>query len=211
MDVSLKDPFWMLVSGGRGVGKTEFTNKLLQCRLIALPLERIVWCYAEHQQDLFEELMKMNVEYKEGIPGELDKHFKKNKRNLIILDDLMNLEEASKSLKVTQLFTCGCHGNLSVIYLTQNLFRKNQHLVTKINALSLNSDYMMIFKNLRENSQFATIARQIRSDKVKLLMWAYIMMQHHLRIPVWCLIWNQTLRKGFQCEARFWKICNRSV
>ena len=29
MDVSLKDPFWMLVSGGRGVGKTEFTNKLL--------------------------------------------------------------------------------------------------------------------------------------------------------------------------------------
>ena len=62
----------------------------------------------------------MNVECVEGIPGELDKHFKKSKRNLIILDDLMNLGEASKSLKVTQLFTRGCHGNLSVIYLTQN-------------------------------------------------------------------------------------------
>ena len=115
----------------------------------------------------------MNVEYVEGIPGELDKHFKKSKRNLIILDDLMNLGEASKNLKVTQLFTRGCHGNLSVIYLTQNLFHKNQRLVIKINALNLNSDYMVIFKNPRDNSQLATIARQIRPDKVKFLMWAY--------------------------------------
>ena len=86
----------------------------------------------------------MNVEYLEGIPGELDKYFKKNKKNLIILDDLMN--EVSKSPKVTQLFTRGHHDNLLVIYLTQNLFHKNQR------ALSLNSDYMVIFKNPRENS-----------------------------------------------------------
>ena len=86
----------------------------------------------------------MNVEYLEGIPGELDKYFKKNKKNLIILDDLMN--EVSKSPKVTQLFTRGRHDNLLVIYLTQNLFHKNQR------ALSLNSDYMVIFKNPRENS-----------------------------------------------------------
>ena len=39
----------------------------------------------------------------EGIPGELDKYFKKNERNLIILNDLM--DEASKILKITQLFT----------------------------------------------------------------------------------------------------------
>ena len=41
----------------------------------------------------------MNVEYVEGIPRELDKYFKENKINLIILDDLM--DEASKSFKVT--------------------------------------------------------------------------------------------------------------
>ena len=109
--------------------------------------------------------MKMNVEYVESIPEELDKYFKKNKRNLIILDDLM--DEASKRLKVTQLFRRGRHDNRSVICLTQNLFHKNQR------ALGLNSDYMVIFKNLRDNSQFATIARQIRPDKVKFLMWAY--------------------------------------
>ena len=106
--------------------------------------------------------MKMNLEYGEGIPGqsgELDKYFKKNKRNLIILDDLM--DEASKSLKVTQLFTCGSHDKLSVIYLTKNLFHKILH------ALSLNSDYMVIFKKPGDKSQFATIVRQIRPDKVK--------------------------------------------
>ena len=50
-----------------------------------------------------------------------------------------------KSLKVTQFFTLGRHDNLSVIYLTQNLFHKNQY------ALSLNSDYMMILKSPRDN------------------------------------------------------------
>ena len=98
----------MLVSGGRYVGKTEFTKIVPQS-------ERIFWCYENHQQDLFEELMKMNVEYVEGILGELDKYFKKNKRTLIILDDFMN--GTTNSLKITQLLTRGCHDNLSVIYL----------------------------------------------------------------------------------------------
>ena len=82
-----------------------------------------------------------------------------------MLDDLM--DEASKNLKITQLFTRGRHDNLSVIYLTQNLFHKNQR------ALSLNSDYMVVFKNLQDNSQFAAIARQICPNNVKFLMWAY--------------------------------------
>ena len=122
--------FPVLVSGERGVGKTGFTNKLLRNRLIAPPPKRIVWYYAKHQQDLFEELMKMNVEYVKGISGELDKYFKKNKRNLIILDDLM--DETSKSLKITELFTDGCHNNLSMIYLIQNLFQKINALLVWI-------------------------------------------------------------------------------
>ena len=113
----------MLVSGRRGVGKTEFTKKLLKSRLIAPPPE-CIWCYAKHQQDLFKELMKINVEYVEGIPGELDKYLTKNKKNLFILDNF--IDEASKSLKVTPLFTRGRHDNLSVIYLTENL-QKSTH------------------------------------------------------------------------------------
>ena len=94
----------MLASEGKGVGKTEFTKKLLKSRLIVPPPKYVVWCYAENQQDLFEVLMKMIVE---SIPGELDNYFKKNKINLIILYGLK--DEASKRLKVTQLFTRGHH------------------------------------------------------------------------------------------------------
>ena len=57
------------------------------------------------------------------IPGEVDKYFKKNKKKIIILCDLV--DEVSKSLKITQLFIRGRHDNLSAIYLTQNLFHKN--------------------------------------------------------------------------------------
>ena len=95
--------------------------------------------------------MKMNVEYVDSFPRELDKYFKKNKRNLIILHGLM--DEASQCLKITQLFTRARYDNLSMIYLTQNLFHKNQR------GLSLNSDYMVIFKNPRDDSQFTTVAR----------------------------------------------------
>ena len=167
-----KASFSMLVSGGIGIGKTEFTKKLLKSRPVASHLNVLFGVMSKYQQDLFEELMEMNVEYMKGIPRELNKYFKRNERNPIILGDL--LDEASKSLKVIQLFARAGHGNLSVIYLKQHLFQKNQH------ALNLNSDYMVIFKNLRVNSQFATIARQIRPDQMKFLMLAY---KHHLCIP----------------------------
>lgn len=155
----------MLVSGGRGVGKIEFTTKRLKGKFTAPQPERNVWCYPKHQQDLFQEIMKMNVEYMEGISRELDKYSKKNKRDFIILDDLT--DEVSNSLQVTQLARHGRHDTLSVIYLTQNLLHKSQ------GTLSFNSDYMLIFKNPWDNSQFAFIARQIFSGKVKFLMWTY--------------------------------------
>ena len=59
--------------------------------------------------------MKMNVEYVEGIPEELDKYFRKSKRNLFTQNDLMDV--APKSFKVTQLFTRGRHDNLALMYL----------------------------------------------------------------------------------------------
>ena len=103
MDVSLKQPFLRLFSGGMGVGNTEFIKNLFKSKLTAPPPERIIWCYANHQQELFEEFMKMNVEYVDGIPEDMDKYFNKDKRNLITLDDLM--DKASKNFKITVVHT----------------------------------------------------------------------------------------------------------
>ena len=119
MDVQLKHPFSMLVSGGRGAGKTEFTKSLLKTRdkMIQPRIDRIVWCYAKHQPELFYELKRLipSFEYIQGIPSNLDSYFNRNVHSLIILDDLM--DESGDDKRVSQLFSRGRHDNLSVIYI----------------------------------------------------------------------------------------------
>ena len=84
----------------------------------------------------------------------------------------------------------------SVIYLTQNLFHKNQR------ALSLNSDYMVIFKNPQDNSQFVTTARQTLPDKWSSLC-GVTKTQNHLDIPTLWLIHLYI----YQCRSIFLSIC----
>ena len=60
----------------------------------------IIWCYEKHQRDLFEELLKINLEYAEGIPGGLVMYLKKNKRDLIMLNDLIDLKN-QRGLKLS--------------------------------------------------------------------------------------------------------------
>ena len=169
MDVQIKHPFSMLVSGGRGVGKTVFTTNPLQYRneMIDKPIQRIVWCYAKHQLELYKKLMNISqhIEYVQGIPTDIDNMFNKDMVNLLILDDLM--DEASNDKRISQLFTRGRHDNLSVIYLTQNLFH------TKQRSMNLNSDYMVVFKNPRDQSQIQNLARQIYPGNSKFITWAF--------------------------------------
>lgn len=60
--------------------------------------------------------------------------------------------EATQDKRISQFFTRGLH--LSVIFLAQNLFHKKQKVI------SLNSDYIVIFKNLRDKKRFTNLARQ---------------------------------------------------
>ena len=159
----------MLISGGRGVGKTVFTKQILRNKdkMIENPPDRIIWCYGKHQEALFEELLTINpnIEYNEGIPENLNNMFDKNIRSCLILDDLM--DDSGQSTAVSQLFTRGRHDNMSVIYLTQNLFHSKQR------SISLNSDYMVIFKNVRDKSQFTNLAKQFMPNNVSFLKWVY--------------------------------------
>ena len=72
-----------------------------------------------------------------------------------------------------------------------NFFHKNQY------TLSLNSNYMVIFKNSQDDLQFATIARQICPDRMKFLMWAFKVATSS---PHSCLMLDMKL----DTEERFW-------
>ena len=75
---------------------------------------------------------------------------------ILVIDDLMKL--AVKDTNIMSAFTEGSHHkNLSVVLLMQNVFHKGSHART----MSLNVQYMVLFKNARDQQQIQTLARQI--------------------------------------------------
>ena len=98
-----------------------------------------------------------HIEFVKGIPTALeqDSYFDVNKRNLIVFDDQMI--DASKDKRIVNLFTRGSHHrNRSVIYIVQNLYHQGKGS----RSISLNSHYLVLFKNPRGKLQIVTLAKQ---------------------------------------------------
>ena len=163
MDVRLKHPFTCTIAGPTGSGKTQFVFRMIKNvnELINPPPEKILYCYGEFQP-IFTELP--DVEFHEGLP-EIGR-FDGRRRVLLIIDDLMN--EADQN--VCNLFTkLSHHRNVSVVFITQNLFHKNRHVRT----MNLNTHYLIIFKNPRDANQVATLARQMYPGRSKFVLEAF--------------------------------------
>ena len=123
--------------------------------------ERVTWYYGEWQS-AYENLDIPNLQLQEGLPT----YFDAGKRNVVVLDDLM----AETDGRVTDLFTKKSHhSNTSVIYLVQNLFSRNKESRT----ISLNTQYMVVFKNPRDASQITNLAKQMYPDRVKFIQEAF--------------------------------------
>lgn len=126
--------------------------------------ERIIFYYSEWQQAYLE--YGASIEFHEGLPQAPD--FANDPRaQLIIINDLMS--EASNN-SVVDLFTKGSHHkNLSVIFITQNLFHQGHGQ----RDISLNANYIVVFKNPRDRAQIQHLARQIYPENPRFLQEAY--------------------------------------
>ena len=163
MDTRFKHPFTSQIAGVTGSGKSVFTFKLINevNELITPVPEKIVYCYSEYQP-LFNDYPQ--VTFYEGLPNNDD--FDGKQRTLLILDDLMS--EAGEG--VSNIFTkISHHRNVSVIFLTQNMYYKSKHSRT----MSLNTQYLILFKNPRDASQVATLGRQMYPNNSKFLVEAF--------------------------------------
>ena len=170
MDPSkLVTPLSMSLYASRGGGKTHFTVKLLenQIRLVDKPFTKIVWISKHDQQPVFDELVSgpYDFEYLNHIPK--FSTWNRQSGTLIVMDDFMT--EASNNEEVANLFTTGRHLGISVIYMAQNMFAKGRYS----RDISLNSDYVSIFKNVRDQSQIKYLSRQMFPKNPKYLEWAY--------------------------------------
>ena len=99
------------------------------------------------------------IEFYEGLPTDIEVMFDRSKRNTCIIDDQL----------VENLFTSGRHLSLSVVFVSQNLFYTGK----KCRTISLNSTYIVVFKNPRDQSQIRHLACQMFPSKPKFLQAAY--------------------------------------
>ena len=164
MDPRWQYPFTCIVAGPTGCGKTTFVARLLRnaFEMIDPPPEHVTWYYGVWQA-AYNNLDIPNMRMEEGLPTSFDND---GKRGLVVLDDLM----AETDERVTNLFTKKSHhSNTSVIYLVHNLFSKNKESRT----ISLNSQYMIVFKNPRDVTQMTTLAKQMYPGRVKFVQEAF--------------------------------------
>ena len=163
MTLPLSHPFTSIVCGPTGCGKTRWIFRLIENAgsMISPSPAKIMYCYGEYQE-LFANYP--TVEFTEGLP-DITK-FDGAKPILLILDDLMNETNSD----VEKIFTrMSHHRNISVIFITQNMFPKNKYART----ISLNAHYMVLFKNPRDAGQFTILAKQMYPSGCQFAVEAY--------------------------------------
>lgn len=163
MDVRFQHPFTAIIAGPTSSGKSWFIKRLLKEMkwLINEDIEEIIYCAPEGQS------VDSEIPYTklyEGIPDV--SMFTDFKPRMVILDDLMR--EANGD--VVDLFTKGSHHyNLSVIFVTQNIFNQGKGR----RDISLNAHYIVCFKNPRDRQQILHLSKQICPENPKYIQEAY--------------------------------------
>lgn len=166
MDARFMHPWTMICAGPTSAGKTVFVQRFLkQLDVLAnVKFERILFYYGEWQDSY--RVSNVEIEFREGLPRNEDYSNDPEVRKLIIIDDLMR--ESSNNATIIDLFSKGSHHrNASVIYICQNIFHKGQR------DISLNANYMVLFKNPRDRAQIQHLARQLYPEDSRFLQEAY--------------------------------------
>ena len=189
--LTFRHPTTILIAGPTQAGKTFFFKQILEHQLIQPSPSRIIYVYGDQPPDLDKiKHLYESVEFVAGMtkflalvptidPGE---------RNLVVIDDQMS--EAGKSEEMSNLFTKGSHHrNITVVYIVQNVFDKGKVHRT----ISLNSHYMILFKNPRDQGQMRSLAQQVFPAQVNFFMDAfreatknehgYLLLDLHPRTP----------------------------
>uniref|UniRef100_A0ABD2W625 AAA+ ATPase domain-containing protein n=1 Tax=Trichogramma kaykai TaxID=54128 RepID=A0ABD2W625_9HYME len=160
-------PWTSILSGPTGCGKTFFVKKFLNnlTRMSDTRFERVILYYSEWQPTYRE--LGNSLEFREGLPQTSD--FADDPRpKLVIIDDLMR--QSSSSGALCDLFTKNSHhNNLSVIFITQNIFHQGRGQ----RDVSLNSHYIVLFRNVRDRAQICHLARQVYPEDPRFLQEAY--------------------------------------
>lgn len=159
----------MMIAGPTGAGKTVWTHKLLNEDLFTQPISSVLYCYGVHQP-FYESFTIPNLTFHQGVPS-LDtiERLHDGKFHIVVLDDLME-QIISKGEEVQDLFTKLCHHyNITAIFVTQNIFAQGKYSRT----IGLNTHYLVLFQNKRDESQSIFLGKQLFPNKVQFFLQAF--------------------------------------
>ncbi len=181
VQIPFRHPTTVLTAGPTGCGKTQFLLRLIAAKAIQPPPERIVCVYGEWQ-DAYDDLRNITQKLSAQLQfihnpnaEEMEKlyeSFNSRTRNLLIIDDQMaNTQiKSDQGSSITKLFTQGSHHrNLTIIYIVQNIFNQSKEM----RNVSLNSHYLVLFKNPRDKTQARTLGQQMFPSHPGFLLAAY--------------------------------------
>ena len=170
-----------LISASSG-GKTTFVKRLLEHAdgMFTQKVTKILYCYGSAWQNIFDEMLESvpNITFKEGLPTEedLQKLTSERTHTCLVLDDLAT--QIASSSTAEHLWTIKSHHwNMSLLYLSHNLYQKSPSSRT----ISLNTKYFILFQNRRDTLSLMHFAKQVYANKTKFFMSAY----HLATAPRW--------------------------
>lgn len=160
--MSILHPATVIISGGTGSGKTEFTKQLIRNHrnvFIELPRKpKVLWCYGVIQNFDPSDFGEVYIKFIDGMITE--NLLVNSKPDILVIDDMMNEKSNDKFLH--NLFTkFSHHYKVTVIYITQNLYESGQCKMKR------NSHYLVMMRNPSDKSQITTLGRQLFTRNVK--------------------------------------------
>ena len=159
-----RHPFMMVLAGPSSCGKTTWMKHLLQQAesMITPPPEKILWFY-KRWEPAYTDLQKTVpcIEFVQGI----SQRDPDGQPTLYIYDDLM--KDTTKNVDVCEMYTEGSHHcNLSVICAATKFVPSRE----KNRTINLNMQYIILFKNSRDQQQVAHLARQMYPNNSHLFL-----------------------------------------
>jgi len=192
-DAQFKHPFTCIIAGRSRAGKTTFVedlmlneNKLIDTEFDYVEIfmgtsasdnrltelrQKLACPVAIHETN---KMFSSGQEFCKQFPHFLISRIRKVKNGCFIFDDLMS--ELADCNILTDLFTKhSSHSNISVIFITQNLFFEGKKKSQNI-TIYRNTHILVLYRNPLDNSTISLVARRISSSRHKELkeMFQYI-------------------------------------
>lgn len=165
-------PYTCIIAGPTSCGKSVFVSKFLENIdvMVNVTFKEIIWCFGETQplHEQIQKRIKIPIKFNEGLVDITDIALEKfPPPRLLIVDDLMR----ESNNKLVDIFSKHSHHrNMSIIFITQNIFHQGRGS----RDMSLNSHYIVFFKNPREKNQALHFARQVYPENPKFIQEAYL-------------------------------------